>query len=750
MIKNFLFAMALLSLALAGGCAKGGSGGAGISVVVSVPNGINVLPVSQSVVLTATVTGTSNYAVTWTISGTGCTGSACGIFTATTPGTSSTNAATATYQAPATAPSPATVKITATSVAEPNTPGTLPLTVKQVTVVVAPSLPSSQSLTVGAGLVQQFTAVANPFNAPQSFTWSVTCTSGTNCGTISCGSNNPTCSTATSDPAVFTGGTPQSGVLVTATSIVQETTTNFGSAAVTVVATRPPAGTYAFQFSGYNNSGQAVATAGSVTLAANDVTAGDTITGGVEDVVIDGSYHQYTTVTGLTGSYTPSNNSNNAGTLTLSASGGPTYTYTAVLTSSGIIRMIESDSNGTGSGVMEESAASTVFNSGAQTFAFGFTGVDSAGNRVGYVGMLPLSGSGTISGGLADSNDNGTASSFSSVTGTYTADATTAGLWHMALTSPVTLDFDFFVAGGKAQTTTASGPLTLYAISTDSTYQALSGSMVYQVPLSTSTCAAPCYNNAAFNGTSVSNLTGVTPTVANSSNVALIYGTTDGTSSGTGGAGNFTNTFDQDNNGTILSVQAPTTNPNGYAYPYVASSSNTGRYIFQMLGNPAASTVVAPIPFVLYASGADRGFLLDQSSSAVMTGTMDPQPANVSYTATWMPGTFAAATIGNSDSGVAPVVDNLLFTYTQLSTGNVAGTENPGNVTQTGTYTMSSTGTGTVTLTAPAAAVYVIYAIDVTSLSGGNSAIADFMMIGSCSPQPCTSGTPSSVIFAQQ
>jgi hypothetical protein len=750
MIKNFLLAVAVLSLALAVGCAKGGNG-IGISIDVEVsPSKIDTVPVSQSVVLTATVTGTSNPAVTWTVSGTDCTGSACGTLAPVTP---ATTPASATYVAPPTAPSPSPyVTITATSAADNKTTGTLQLKVVKVTVVVTPT-----PVTVGAGLVQQFAAVANPTNAPQTFTWSVNCTNGTNCGSVSCGSNNPTCSTATSDPAVFTGGTPQSGVLVTATSTVQETTTNYGSAAVTVAASRLPAGTYAFQFSGYNNSGP-VAMAGSLTSDGSG-----NITKGVEDVVIDGSYIQYAPVTG---SYTATNNSNNAGILTLSASGGPAYTYTAALTASGIVRMVESDGNGTGSGVMQKSAATGVFNNGAQTFAFGFTGVDLSGNRVGYVGLLPMGGNGNIANGLADSNDGGTANSYSSVTGTYSQpDATNLpGLWHATLMSPA-LDFDFFVAGGKTQTTTEPGPLTLYAISTDSTYQALSGSMVYQVPMT--------YNNLAFcmsssaSCTSVSNLTGAevenSSPVANSSNVALILGITDGTSSGTGGTGGFTGTFDQDNNGTILSVPPSSScvSPTvcSFSNTYVASSSNTGRYVFQMLGSPNASPVVAPIPFVLYASGADRGFLLDQSSLAVMTGTMDPQPASAvgTYAASWMPGTFAAATILNSDNpgsgnpDIAPAVDNLLFTYSATNTGNLTGTENPGNVTQAGTYTMTlDSGIGAITLTEPAAAIYVFYAIDTTSLNGGNSAIADFMTIGSCTPQPCTTGTPSSIIFAQQ
>jgi hypothetical protein len=56
----------------------------------------------------ASVTGTSNTAVTWTASGTGCSGITCG-----------TISSTGLYTAPAAVPSPATVTITATSVSDP-------------------------------------------------------------------------------------------------------------------------------------------------------------------------------------------------------------------------------------------------------------------------------------------------------------------------------------------------------------------------------------------------------------------------------------------------------------------------------------------------------------------------------------------------------------------------------------------------------------------------------------------------------
>lgn len=721
MIKTLLFTVALMSLALATGCAKGGNGVVppqpAVTVKITSPSNSNpnAIYATQTLTLTAMVTNASTTSVTWTLSGASCTGSACGTISPITP---ATNPATATYVAPQ---SPTSVKVTATLTGASVT-GSLDISVIPVTVVVTPA-----TVNVGQNLVQQFTAISVPDAAPQSFTW--TCTPTGACGSFAPNANNVAVYTA--PPSPFTGN-----IVVTATSTVQQSTPGVGQAKVSVVASRVPPGAYAFRFSGDDTSSHHVAIAGSLTVSGNG-----TITGGVEDVVTNGSYNRYATISG---SYVPSPNnnndiSNNLGTLTVSASGGPTYSYTAVVTSSGIIRMIESDGAGTGSGVMQKSAANTVFNAGQQTFVFGFTGVDSTGGRIGYVGLLPMTPSGTggtISGGVLDINDKGSnpcGATPCNVTGTYQLIGT--GLWHMTLNSVTTLDFDFFVSGG--QTNTQPNPLTLYAISTDdpTSHPSLSGNMVYQFPLSSG------YNNAAFKGSSVSSLTGA------NANVALIIGTTDGASEGTGGTGGFTGTFDQNDNGVITSVTP--TKP--FSYTYVATPNINGRYTIQMLGN--TNPVVAPLPFVLYASGANRGFLLDQSSIAVITGSMDPQlPAGFNYTPLELPGTYAAATIGNSDSAIEPVVQNLLLTSPGGTPPvyDVAGiqTTHSASQTLTGSYTMTNNstggGTGTITLTSPpppAVTNYVIYAIDGNST---NSVITDFMMMG------LTSGTPSSIIFAQQ
>ena len=705
MIKKFLFGVGLLSLALAGGCAKGGNGtGNGITVTVSDGN-IRAIYPTQSVTFKATVNGTTNTTVTWSLSGTACTG------TPNPCGTIDPN--TGVYTAPATAPNPTGVTFTATSVADQTATGALSLDVIPITVVVTPT-GTPTAVTVGQNLAQQFTAVAVPDDAPQTFTW--TCTPTGSCGSIVQDPN-------ISGLAVYTAPAFNGPVVVAATSTVPQSPAGVGQAKVTVAASRLGVGTYAFQFSGYDNSSNPVAAAGSFILAANG-----TVTAGIEDVLSAGGPQQFPIASVK---YVPHNSDNNLGTLTLALNGGPTNTYTAVLTSSGIIRMIESDSAGTGSGVLQKSAANTAFNSGAQTFAFGFTGVDKevGGNRAGYVGMLPMNGSGNfLTGGVFDTNVNGTDVCGAtpcnvSTSSTYTQpSANLPTWWQMTLNSVTTQRFDFFVAAG--QTSNATNPLTLYAISTDSVdgaHPALSGSMVYQFPMT--------YNNLALGGTSVSTLTGA------NANVSLTLGTTDGTSDGSG-LGGFSGNFDQNNNGTILSVAS-------FAYKYGATVGSNGRYTFQMLGNPNANPVVAPLTFVLYSSGANRGFVLDQSSLAVITGTMDPQPTKaIFYANTEMPGTYAAATTGNSNSTlVSPVVQNLLLTSPGGGVFNVGGTQNPSNKTVTGTYNITSGGTGTITLTAPAASTNVIYAIgfDVT-----HSVVTDFMMMGK------TSGTPSGIIFAQQ
>lgn len=723
MIKNCLFAMALLCLALASGCAKGGNGivppSPGVSVSVTSPADANpsaIFP-TQTVTLTAVISNSTATSVTWSLSGGG----------TIAPGS---NSLTEMYTAPATPTSGVT--ITAALVGDTSVTGTQGITVVDVTTAVSPS-----TLSVGSGLTQQFSAVALPNDAPQMFTW-ICMANG-----VACANFSPAPGVASANPAVYTAADSCTGncVQIAAASTLDPTGCSNSSCTIAKVSLVPARvnGSYAFRFSGYDSSNNATAIVGTFTAS------NGTITSGYEDELTSNGPATYS-ITG--GSYTPissSNpNSNNSGTLTLTTAVS-SNSFQAVLDGNGDLEMIEADGHGTGSGIAQKSSSASLF-TGTQTYAFGFTGVDSTGDRTGFAGILPMNGSGIIASGQMDANDNGSVASACgpcTVTGTYSADQSISGLWHMTVTSgSLTMTYDFFIASGTAGKT---NPLTFYAISTspiDNTHPAISGTMVLQDSTQT-------YNNAAFNGSSVSALAGANGA---NTNVSLTLGSTDGN-------GNFSGQFDQNNAGTILSsVQFPSAAQTTSPYTYAASGT-VGRYIFQMLGNPSASPVVAPIPFVLYASGANRGFLLDQSTSSVMTGTMNSQGKGSGIlSGSEMTGTFAAATTSSASSAADPLAANLLLTWANTGTCTsecLSGTEyqilneNILSITPlAGAYTLMDTGNGTVALTAPSAENYVIYIVDTTgacSLQNPACVIQDFLMIDEDKTNP----NPS-VIFAKQ
>jgi len=737
MIKNTLFVVSLLSLALAGGCAKGGNGVVPPPVTVDVAitspvnaNGNAIYP-TQTLTLTATLSNSANSAVTWSLTGAG----------TLTPVTPATSPATATYVAPAAANSLATV--TATSVAQSSVSGSLSLSIVDITTDVAPA---PASLNIGKGLTQQFTVTAVPDDAPQTFTW--TCTA-----------NGVPCKSFVQDPNVSglayysaQDACGASCVQISALSPLDPTgcsnPKNCTIAKASIVTSRV-SGTYAFRFSGYDSSNKPTAVAGTFTVAPTAA-----VTAGVEDELTSTGFAQYPITSALYSPISVSDpNSNNAGTLFLTLPAGvyPNQ-FQAVLDGAGDIKLIESDGHGTGSGIAQASTSSNVFNSN-QTFAFGFSGVDSIGQPVGYAGLLPMDGSGTITGGQMDINDSGNASNICgaspcSVTGSYLADVVIGGLWHMALTtSGATMKFDFFISSGTANKTK---PLTFYATSTDAidaTHPAVSGTMVLQDSTQT-------YNNAAMKGTSVSALTGTvtgasaTCTAPPCGDVSLTLGTTDGN-------GNFSGQFDQNDAGTILSaVSFP---PSGANYTYAATGTN-GRYTFQMLGNPTANPVVAPLPFVLYASGQNRGFLLDQSSSLVLTGTMNPQGKGSGFFAgSEMPGTYAMATTSSASPTADPIAANLLLTEVntggctaQCINGTLYDTANPTGVTLAGgnpADAIQTNGTGTIALTAPSSQKYVIYVQDTLGCTAQSPAceIQDFLMMDVDPTNP-----DASIMFAQQ
>src|SRR5216683_5888677 len=168
-MKKLKLLLMLFSLSLLVSCATGGTGGGGGGVSVSLtPNSNPVLVgVTLAQQFTANVTGASSQNVIWSLSGSGCTGAACGVIDAN-----------GLYTAPAAPPNPATVTVTATSAADSSKSASVTVKVVHISVTLLPS-----ATTVALSGTQQFTSQVSPTT---SVTWTVTGTgcSGSACGTV--------------------------------------------------------------------------------------------------------------------------------------------------------------------------------------------------------------------------------------------------------------------------------------------------------------------------------------------------------------------------------------------------------------------------------------------------------------------------------------------------------------------------------------------------------------------------------------
>ena len=180
--------------------------------------------------LTATVTNDSqNKGVVWTVSGSGCTGAACGNVS---PASSASGVAV-TFTAPPAVPAPAVVTVTAASAADSTKTAAASITITAPAVISVSVSPATINATTQG--TQAFTATLA--NDPQNkgVTWTLT---GAGCSGATCGSISAT-SSASGAPITFTG--PPSvpapaAVTLTATSVTDTTKT----AAATINITPPP------------------------------------------------------------------------------------------------------------------------------------------------------------------------------------------------------------------------------------------------------------------------------------------------------------------------------------------------------------------------------------------------------------------------------------------------------------------------------------------------------------------------------
>jgi hypothetical protein len=216
---GFLFAM--FAVAWLGGC--GGSSTPQPAppdpqVSVTVAPATSSVQAGQSQPFTATVANdSSNKGVTWTLSGTGCTGATCGAIAPT----SSASGAASTYTAPATVPNPPSVILTATSVADTTKTAAATITVSAPAGPVSVTItPKRGGLVLGQSL--NFTATVTNDVAAAGVTWSASS------GTVT----SLTATTATYVAPM----SPGKGVTVTATSVADGTKTASATLGVTDLA----------------------------------------------------------------------------------------------------------------------------------------------------------------------------------------------------------------------------------------------------------------------------------------------------------------------------------------------------------------------------------------------------------------------------------------------------------------------------------------------------------------------------------
>jgi len=375
---------------------------ASASVTIIPPVAVSVSPSTIQVVsgghqqFTATITGSQNTGVTWSLSGSGCSGSSCGSITST-----------GLYTAPGTIPNPAQVKVIATSGTDSTKSGSA--TVSIIAPVVVTITPTSATIAIGGQ--QQFeTKVTGSTNMTVDWSVSGAGCSGSGCGTISSSGLYKAPASVPSPATVIVKASSQIDVAQSA------------SATVSIVANLDAKldGEYAFQFTGFDSNGVYQA-AGSFTAdGAGNVTAG------LEDV--NNTAGPATSVPFI-GTYNVSGD--NRGVLTISSAMGMQVFRFALNVAGTKARFIEFDASGIrGAGEIDKqdpSAFKVSLLKGA--YVLKLAGIDTLNARIGALGIFDFDGGGNILGGSMDVNDGGTVSpTFASFAGIYRVDSTGRGI----------------------------------------------------------------------------------------------------------------------------------------------------------------------------------------------------------------------------------------------------------------------------------------------------------------------------------
>jgi hypothetical protein len=230
-------ACVMMAAAIFCGCGGGSSTSPApqpASVAVTLSPSTATVQASQVTSFMATVSNDpKNKGTSWTLSGAGCTGAACG----TLSGTTAASGTAVMYTAPAAVPNPPMVTLTATSVddATKSAKATIALTPPPPSPPTVSVTPGTANIATG-GVTQTFTA--NVTNDAQNLgvAWSL---SGTNCMGAGCGSISPTTSAAGAVVTYTSAARATAGtVTITAASVAEASA--FGTAAINLAAPAAP------------------------------------------------------------------------------------------------------------------------------------------------------------------------------------------------------------------------------------------------------------------------------------------------------------------------------------------------------------------------------------------------------------------------------------------------------------------------------------------------------------------------------
>lgn len=701
--------------------------------------GVAISPTSQSMKtggqqqFTATVTGSQNTAVTWTVSGVGCAGSTCG--TVTSGGL---------YTAPSVVPNPSIVTVTATSQADSTKSASATVTLTAlVTVAVSP-----KSATLAPGATKQFSATVSG-SANGTVLWSVSgaACAGLSCGTISASGlytapplvpNSPVTITATAQADSSKSDTATVTVLIPISVTVSPST-----AFVTVGAQQPfgakVAGTQnnavtwtlvgagcsgatcgTVNSSGIYTAPAAVPAPPTVTITATSVanpsasasavitiqpTNNSKLTGqwafllkefdlfgayqAAGSINADGNGH-FTGVedvnralgplvnTPITGTYQVGGD--NRGTITITNSQG-SLTFALALGASGKEgRLVSFDNSGVrGSGILrrQDPSAFTPF-AIANGYTLNLTGLDFSGQRVGAVASVFPNGFNGISGSGMDINDGGSTQNFTGFNGTYTVGGNGRGTFTLNGLGFQPLGFALYVVSANEIILVETDPLGPFTFMLAGVGEIQTGSP---------------YLLSSFKGGSVFNLSGFNSGIGQASVGRMTFD------------GNGAVNVQADENSTgVITI--------GDLYTGTYTVAPNGRGLLTLRNNQSNKVTI----WIFYAFGQNSAVLMDQGF-VVNVGEMLNQLVQSPFDSGDFVGTFLFG------SGEPAAIDSALVSGIGNFDGgtSVTGTQDQSqlggqlpNQAVAGTYQISlvsNNGRGTILLTSPGPSTIALWLV---------------------------------------